>query len=153
MRSFVAAFVERCQLNRWNPAPRPGVLVGMKQPALALTYGVMAEIVMGVMLFVWSTAMPGDETAPLGHPLSFGVVVAAMIVLAVAMLFLLLATRLPKPLLMTTAAVEALAAGGVAAIAFALFITEPGLGLMLLAGCALAYPVIVQITRVRTGRN
>jgi hypothetical protein len=125
----------------------------MKQPGLSLTYGLMAEVVMGVMLLVWSTAMPGDETAPLGHPLSFGVVTGAMAALAVGMVFLLLETKLPKPLLMASAAVEALLVGGVAAIGFALVITEPGLGLLLLSGCALAYPAIMRATRVQTGRN
>ena len=125
----------------------------MKQPGQPLACGLMAELVLGVMLFVWSTDMPGDETAPLGRPLSAGVVTGAMVALAVGMVFLLLESRLPETLLMAGAAVSAVLVGGVAAIGFALLVTEPGLGLLLLSGCALAVPVIMRATRLRSGRN
>jgi hypothetical protein len=121
------------------------------QRTTALTCGAMAETVLGAMLVVWSTGAETAETAPLGLAMSFGVVVAAMAAVAVAMIALLLAARLSQPVLMTAVAVEVLLAGGVGTVALAMLVTDPGLALMLGLGCAMTFPVAWQITRTPRG--
>lgn len=102
---------------------------------------------MGTMLFVWSTSPATEENAPLGRDESFGVVLAAMVAVAVAMIVLMLAGRLARPVLMVTVVVESLFAGAVGALAMATLITEPGLALLLGFGCAMTFPVALQIAR------
>lgn len=113
----------------------------------ALTCGVMAEVLFGTTLLVWSGSPAAADRAVFGRTGSTVAVVAAMVVLVVAMAFVGRAARLSKSTVVTGLALCWLTIGCVGVVAIALLTTEPGIGFLPALGWVLSIPVLLQIRR------
>ncbi len=124
------------------------------QRTTALTCGLMAEVVMGTALLVWSSSFSAGSHAVFGPGGSIGVVVTAMVLLAVAMVVIMLGPRTSRKISLTAVAMVSLAGAGVGVIAVATLLTDPGIGFLLGFGWTLTIPVTLAITRgsVPSGR-
>ncbi|MGH3696541.1 MAG: hypothetical protein ACRDRX_21545 [Pseudonocardiaceae bacterium] len=127
---------------------------GRNQRTTALTCGLMAEVVMGTALLVWSSSSSAGNRAVFGPGGSIGIVVTAMVLLAVAMVVIGSMPRPGRKVSLTAVAMVSLAGAGVGVIAVATLFTDPGIGFLLGFGWALTIPVTLAITRgnVASGR-
>jgi hypothetical protein len=117
------------------------------QRATALTYGVMAEVLLGTALLVWSGSLVAAGRAVFGPAGSVGVVVIAMVLLAVAMVVIFLAPRLDRRMVVAGVAAVSLAVACVGVMAIATVLTDPGIGFLLGFGWVLTMPVALAMTR------
>lgn len=116
------------------------------QRTTALTCGVNAEIFMGGSVRIWSTS---PERAVFGPGGSIAVVATVMVLLAVAMLVIVLAPRLGRKVLLAAVVAVSLASACLGVIAYAMLLTEPGIGLLLLYGWGMTIPVALAVIRAR----
>lgn len=106
---------------------------------------------MSTALLVWSSSSSAAGRAVFGPSASMGIVVTAMVLLAVAMLMIVLAPRPGRQVLFMAVATVSLASAGVGVVAIATLLTDPGIGFLLGFGWALTIPVTVAITRSSSG--
>lgn len=113
----------------------------------ALICGLAAEVAMGSTLRVWLSFPSLADQPGFGRVGSIGVVVAAMILLALAMLVLVLARRAGTKVLLATVVVSSIACACVGFIAIAALFTDPGFTILLGFGAAMTIPITLAITR------
>jgi hypothetical protein len=118
------------------------------QRSTALTTGFMSEISLAGTLVVWS----GGSPEPLGRDAlgrggSFIVVAAAIVLLAAGLVILAISARVSRSTLKAGVAATAAAFGGLGAVALSALFQDPGIGILLVVGWVLIFPVIQGITR------
>ena len=111
---------------------------------VALTQGLMAEILMGGTLLAWFTGWDAARRAPFGPVMSKAVLIAAMVALALAMLAMALAARLGRVALRACVMVVSLPVAGVGVLAVGSLISDPG-GPFILLTVAWIFNVLVVI--------
>jgi hypothetical protein len=117
------------------------------QRTTALTCAVMAEVVMGGAVLVWSGSPATADGSAFGRAGSIGVVGGAMVVLAVAMVAAALAGRLGRGTLVTVVSVLFVVLAGVVVTAVTVVQSAPGVGILLIFAWLLAIPVALHIRR------
>lgn len=119
----------------------------------SLTCGVMAEVLFGTTLLVWSGSPATADRAVFGPTGSTIAVAAAMLSLAVAMVLAVLAPRLSRGVLVAGVSLFSLVIACVGVVAIAMLTIEPGTGFLLAIGCVLAIPVSLEIRRASGPRT
>jgi hypothetical protein len=129
------------------------------QRTTALTCGVMAEVITGTVLLVWSGSPLSAERAVFGRGGSVGAVAASMTLLAVSVIVIASAPRLGRGVLLIALAMVWLAIGSLGVIVVATLFQQPDIGFPLCFGWVLMFPVATAIGRAearsrqdRTGR-
>ncbi|MGQ0839139.1 hypothetical protein [Actinokineospora sp.] len=119
----------------------------------ALTCALMAEVLLGATLLVWSgSAATTPDPALFGQRGWVAVVVVAMVLLIAAMVVVLLAARVSRLLPVVFLGLLTLAMAGVGLLAFVQVATAPGVALQLAFAWVLAVPIALEVRRASAPR-
>ena len=120
------------------------------QRTTALTCGVMAEVIMGTMVLIWSGSPMSADRAVFGRGGSIGAMVASMTLLVASLIVIASAPRLSHGVLLAALPMVWLAIGFLGVIAIATVFQQPDIGLPLAFGWILTFPVAVAVGRAGT---
>ncbi|GAA1962366.1 hypothetical protein [Amycolatopsis minnesotensis] len=117
----------------------------------------IAEIMLGGTLLIWSSSEVEAERTIMGPIASAVVVISTMSLLTWAVVAVALAHRLKRPILLLTTIVTAVSAGWLVVAAIGAWGTNAGVSTLLTFACVLTLPIVLGVTRAesvhRNARN
>ena len=123
------------------------------QRTAALTCGLMAEVLLGTAILIWSGSTTVGGRAAFGPGGSLAVVAIAMVLVAVFMGVVAFGHMLNRPTLLVGVVVVSLTTAGLGVVALAAMVDDAGIGILLIFGWILTMPVTLGVTRAHAVRR